>query len=109
MKNPAKVIHRDASNANQPVKYHVLGLDDWNFFDSLVSFFEKYYEAVVEKEDDGIHTRSWQLRAKGEYFMLEHNEDLGNWFYSCDEKGDSALMRAMADDLEHRLKDIPYG
>jgi hypothetical protein len=108
MKNADKVIRRDASNANQPVKYHVLGLDDWDFFDSLVSFFEKYYEASVENKEDGIHTRTWQLRAKDEYFMLEHNEDLGNWFYSCEEEGDSALMRAMAEDLECRLKDVPY-
>ncbi len=35
-------------------------------------------------------------------------EDLGNWFYSCEQKGDSALMRTMADDLDGRLKNVAY-
>lgn len=108
MSGAKKVIHRDASKANQPVEYHVLGLDDWEFFESLVSFFEKHYGAVVDNKTDGINTRSWQLRAQGEYFMLEHHEDLGNWFYSCEGQGDSALMRTMAVDLESRLKNTPY-
>jgi len=103
-----KVIHRDSSKINQPVEYHVLGLDDWDFFDSLVSFFEKYYGAEVESRTDGINTRSWQLYAQGEYFMLEHNDDLGNWFFSCNDEGDSALMHTMADDLENRLKKVTY-
>lgn len=108
MNNTSKVIHREVSKVGLPVEYHVLGLDDWDFFDSLVSFFEKHYGAVIENKTDGINTRSWQLRSRGEYFMLEHNEGLGNWFYSCEEKGDSPLMRIIADDLEDRLKNVAY-
>ena len=107
MNDTNRVIYREASGENQPIKYHVIGMNDWGFFDSLVEFFQKNYGATVEVKSDGINTRCWQLRARGEYFMLEHNEDLGNWFYSCGSEGDSALMQAIADDLEGRLKDIP--
>lgn len=104
----SKVIRRDVSKSGSLVEYHILGLDDSDFFDSLVSFFMKYYGAEVETKTDGISTRSWQLRSQGEYFMLEHHDDIGNWFYSCEPLGDSQLMQAMAADLEERLKDIPY-
>ncbi|AJQ92696.1 hypothetical Protein YC6258_00646 [Gynuella sunshinyii YC6258] len=40
--------------------------------------------------------------------MLEHHEDIGNWFYSCEPSGDSQLMSEIASDLEERLKDTPY-
>ena len=103
-----KVIHRTESANGKSFEYHVLGLDDSDFFDSLVSFFKKYYDAEVENFTDGIATRSWQLRSNGEYFMIEHHDDIGNWFYSCDPSGDSDLMKVMAADLEARLKDIPY-
>lgn len=104
----SKVIHRNESKDGKPVEYYVLGLDDSEFFDSLVSFFKKYYGAEVENQTDGISTRSWQLRSKGEYFILEHHDDIGNWFYSCEPAGDSPLMQTMAADLEERLKDVPY-
>jgi hypothetical protein len=103
-----KVIHRNVPSDGKPVEYHVLGLEDSEFFDSLVSFFKKYYDAEVTTNTDGISTRSWQLRSKGEYFMLEHHEDIGNWFYSCEPSGDSQLMAEIASDLEERLKDAPY-
>jgi hypothetical protein len=103
-----KVIHRNESVGGKPVEYHVLGLEDSDFFDSLISFFKKYYAAEVANQTDGISTRSWQLRSKSEYFMLEHHEDIGNWFYSCEPSGDSELMREMAADWEKRLKDAPY-
>jgi len=74
-----KVIHRNVPSDGKPVEYHVLGLEDSEFFDSLVSFFKKYYDA-----------------------------DIGNWFYSCEPSGDSQLMAEVAADLEERLKDAPY-
>lgn len=104
----SKVIHRKESENGKPVEYYVLGVDDSEFFDSLVEFFKKNYEAEVEVQTDGISTRSYQLRSRGEYFMLEHSDDVGNWFYSCEPAGDSLLMQSIAADLEDRLKDVPY-
>lgn len=83
-------------------------MDDWEFFDSLIAFFQKYYDATIENRTDGISTRSYQLRARNEYFMVEHNEDFGNWFYSCDNPVKSSFMDVLASDLENRLASVPY-
>lgn len=107
MKGNAIVISRDTSNSDGPVEYHVLGLDDWDFFDSLISFFQKNYQAEITNKNDGVYTRTWQLRSSGEYFMLEHHDDIGNWFYTCNEEGDSELMHRISADLEERLKNVP--
>ena len=102
------VIHRDISRKGYPIEYHVLGLRDWGFFDTLIHFLEKPYGAVVENKTEGIISRAWQLRARNEYFMVEHNEDIGNWFYTCEDDGDSDFMKVIASDLELRLKNISY-
>lgn len=103
----SEVIFRKESD-DGAVEYHVLGLDDSDFFDSLINFFKKNYSASVESTSDGLITRVWQLQIKGEYFTLEHHSDLGNWFYSCSSSGDSSLMQEIALDLEARLKNVPY-
>ncbi|MGB3430250.1 hypothetical protein [Achromobacter sp.] len=74
------IVRKIKSDAGILVEYHIDGVSDWNFFDSLLEFFKKQYGAVVENFTDGIFTRSYQLRVNGEYFILEHNEDIGNWF-----------------------------
>lgn len=103
-----QAIHCKKSDDGNIIEYHVLGLDDSDFFDSLIKFFKKNYSASVESRIDGLITRVWQLQIKGEYFTLEHHSDLGNWFYSCSSSGDSPLMQEIALDLEARLKNIPY-
>lgn len=107
MKN-TKVINKQPSTNGNFIEYHLLGLDDSDFFDSLVSFFRKNYHAEVETFTDGISTRTWQLRVNNEYIKLEHHDDIDNWFYSCEPSGDSILMHEIAADLEERLKNIPY-
>lgn len=108
MSDHSVVVRRLVPVDDSPVEYHLIGISDWDFFDSLISFFVKYYSASVESADDGIVTRSYQLRARDEYFMVKHHQDIGNWFFSCAEVGDSALMRTIAEDLENRLKEIPF-
>jgi hypothetical protein len=102
------VIHREVPTDGTAVKYHVLGLDDWDYFDTLIKFFKKYYGAEPNNQTDGINTRMCQLRCENEYFILEHNEDIGNCFYSCEQGGDSSLMHEFSSDLEKRLNNIPY-
>ncbi len=102
----SKVIQR--SKRGNVIEYHVLGLEDSEYFDTLISFFQKQYNAEILSEDNGIHTRRTQLRCKDESFFLEHNEDIGNWFYSCETSGDSRFMVEIAKELEGRLSDIPY-
>lgn len=95
-------------NDKKVVEYHVLGVEDWDFFDTLIEYFIQEYNSIVTIKDDGINSRIWQLRCKDEYFILEHYEDVGNWFYSCNSSGDSGLMDDIAKKLERALKDVPY-
>lgn len=107
MSNLDKAIRREKSD-NGSIECQVLGVDDWDFFDSLVSFFEKNYNASIDNKVDGINTRTYQMCVKQEYFILKHNEDIGNWLYSCDLSGDSELMNVAARDLENKLINIDW-
>lgn len=90
-------------------KYYVLGLEERTFFDSLIKFLEKYYEAEIISKNEGLITRFWQLRIKEECIMVEHHEDMGNCFYSCDYKNEeSDLANLIANDLTQRLKNVSY-
>ena len=102
------VIYRKKKDSQGVVEYHVLGLEDSDFFDTLISFFSKNYNTEISVKDEGTNTRSYQLRCRNEYFILKHNSDIGNWFYSCQPSGDSELMEEIAADLENRLKDVSY-
>lgn len=102
------VIYKDERRENGAVKYHVNGLEDSEFFDTLVAFLVKQYNAEIIMRSDGITSRVWQLKINDEILTLEHQEDIGNCFYSNTSAGDSALMQTIASDLESRLKDVPY-
>jgi hypothetical protein len=105
--NSSNVISR-VKSLDGIVEYHVLGVATWDHFDSLVSFFEKYYFAEVISKEDVIFTRKWVMKCEGESFILCHHDDIGNYFYSCTQAGDSHLMMTIANDLSNRLKDVGY-
>lgn len=107
-KNQKDVISKSKNLEEKHIEYHILGVSDWDFFDILIAFLKKHYDAEVAIEDDGIFTRSHQLRIRDEYLILKHHEDIGNWFYSCQPEGDSDLMEAIAADLDTRLREVEY-
>ncbi|ODS22424.1 hypothetical protein AB835_14250 [Candidatus Endobugula sertula] len=100
-----KVIAKHKNEEQGYIEYHLVQVGSWDLFGDLVSFFEQYYDALVHVKTDGIHTRKWQIRCRDEYFMFEHNEDVGNWFYSCSDEGDSPLMHEISEELERRLSE----
>lgn len=105
--DPSKVISRLKSKEGI-TEYHVLGVETWDYFDSLVSFFKKYHSAEICSQQDGVFTREWCLKVDGEYFTLCHHEDVGNYFYSSLLDGKTDLMDVFANDLTQRLKDTSY-
>jgi len=97
------VISEQRNEASGYIEYHLIRIGTWDLFEDLARFFEKKYGAEPQVKNDGIMTREWQFWCDGEYFIFKHHEDIGNWFYSCSEKGDSELMRTIATDLQYRL------
>lgn len=103
-------IHQAVVRSEQPdqgVRYYVIGLDDWEYFDSLAAYIKQHFGATVVYKQDGLSHRRWTLKIANETFCLEHFEGLGNWFYSDQDHGDSALMQTLAKDLNKRLSHLP--
>ena len=101
----SKVINKIYNKQNQRLEYHILGLEDWEFFDTILSFLKKSYDIEIQSFSDGIVTRKYELLYKGECFTLEHHGDIGNSFYGVD---GSKFLESIANDFEEKLKDVPY-
>jgi len=101
----SKVINKIYNKKNQRVEYHILGLEDSEFFDTILSFLKKSYAIEVQSFSDGIITRKYELLYKDECFTLEHHGDIGNYFYGIE---GSKILKNIANDLEEKLKGIPY-
>ena len=54
-------------------------------------------------KDDGIYTRLWKFSCGEEEFYFEHHEDIGNWFYSSSDDGQSNLLDNIANDISSRI------
>jgi len=101
----SNVINKIYNKKNQRLEYHILGLEDWEFFDTVLSFLKKSYGVEVQSFSDGIVTRKYELLCKGECFTLEHHGDIGNYFYGVE---GSKLLESIANNFEEKLKDVSY-
>lgn len=99
------VINKIYNQENQRAEYYILGLEDWAFFDTILSFLKKSYGVEVQSFSDGIITRKYELLYQGECFTLEHHGDIGNYFYGIQK---SRFLEEIANDFEEKLKDIPF-
>lgn len=61
-------------------EYHVLGLDNVDFFDSLLAFIKQTFHVVVLNIDVGIYTKKAYLNSGDISLVLEHHDDIGNFF-----------------------------
>lgn len=100
------VISKQISNLDV-IEYHVVGLNDVDFFDSLLAFMQQTFHVVVINIDIGIYTKKAYLNSNGISLVLEHNDDIGNFFYSTDLNA-HRLLENISEELELRLKDCPY-
>ncbi|MCJ8160486.1 hypothetical protein [Acinetobacter zhairhuonensis] len=102
----SKVISKQLSKSGI-VEYHVLGLDDKDFFDTLLSFIKQEFGAILLNLDEGIYTKKAYLNINNISLILEHHDDIGNCFYSTDLKSKEILEKIVIE-LESRLHDYPY-
>lgn len=98
-----KVIAKYENEEQGYIEYHLVQIGSWDLFGDISCFFEEKCGAIPHMKNDGIETRTWQFRYKDEYFMFKHHEDIGNWFYSCSDSGNSEAVQSLADELENRL------
>lgn len=89
------------------VEYHVLGLNDVDFFDTLLIFLKQEFNAFLLNIDDGLYTKKAYLNIDNISLVLEHHDDIGNFFYSTD-LNSKDILEKISDELESRLKDCPY-
>jgi len=101
----SKVINKIYNKENERVEYHILGLEDWEFFDTILNFLKKSYDIEVQSFSEGIVVRKYELLYECECFTLEYHGDIGNYFYGLE---DSRLLDCIADNLEKRLQNVPY-
>lgn len=86
-------------------QYHIHGTGDWDSFDSLMKFLEQRYNARLQNLDNGIFTRKAYFNIGNFAVILEHHDDIGNYFYSYDLDA-NALLENIAMELELRLQNV---
>jgi hypothetical protein len=99
-----KVIAKRKNEEKGYIEYHLIQIGTWDLFGDISRFFEEKCEAVPHVKNDGVITRVWQFRYKDEYFMFEHHEDVGNWFYSCSDEDDSDGVKELTEKLEFLIR-----
>lgn len=89
---------------NKPLEGHILPVADWEGFDKLIMFVQKYYDAKVLAEFDGPDARRWILESNGKQFELIHQDALGNYFLAPTEDSEEIVYQ-IANDIDQRFQD----
>ena len=89
------------------VEYYVLGLHDLKFFDVLKMFIQQQFQARLMNQDKGLFTQKAYFNIDGIDLILEHHDDIGNYFYSTHSNA-TELLEKISSELEQRLNDCPY-
>lgn len=92
-------------NRNDCVEYHVTAITDWDGFDTLVKYLEKYWHAQVVESEDGIYSRRKVLYSGEVAISLYHDSQIGNYFMREDGPADQSLLEKIEADLVKRLSD----
>jgi hypothetical protein len=83
----------------------VEAISDWDGFEKLIKFAQKYYAVDVLAQCDGPGTRRWILKSGNHTFELIHDDGYGNYFVASTSK-DESLLHEIGKDLEERLKNM---
>ncbi|MDD0976810.1 hypothetical protein [Pseudomonas fontis] len=90
-------------NEHGVLEYHVLAVADWDGFESLAKYLEKYWSAVVVERDDNVYSRRWVLRSDDVSVSLYHDSQKGNFFLREDGGLKQDLLERIEADLIGRL------
>ncbi|MDR3492555.1 MAG: hypothetical protein P4M12_11060 [Gammaproteobacteria bacterium] len=94
------IFIRDDNNQYRAV---IDAISDWEGFEKLITFVQKYYSAEVLEEYDGPDARKWILESNGHRFELIHDDGYGNYFLARTQESED-IIRTIGKDLEERLK-----
>ncbi|WP_172200538.1 hypothetical protein [Niveibacterium sp. COAC-50] len=92
-------------NKNGCIEYHVNAVADWDGFDSLIKYLEKYWHAAVVESDDGVYSRRKVLRSGDVPITIYHDSQIGNYFLREDDSADQSLLEKIEADLVQRLSE----
>lgn len=92
-------------NKNGCVEYHVTAIADWDGFDSLIKYLEKYWHAAVIESEDGVYSRRKVLRSGEVSIVVYHDSQIGNYFLREDDPADQSLLEKIEADLVRRFSD----
>ncbi|WP_304334933.1 hypothetical protein [Conchiformibius steedae] len=87
--------------------YHIIGLEDLEFFFSIREYIIKNFHAILHREDIGIFTAKAYFLIDTEEVTLEFHEDIGIFFYSP-KGGNKHILEKIAQDLENRLANVGW-
>lgn len=91
------------SRTTRGLEVHVPGVPGWEGFDQLTRYLEKHFSAVVLSTVDGPDARLRRLRVQDLELFLDYEDPFGNTIVAADPE--SALLRAIAEDLTRRLNE----
>ena len=84
----------------------VQAVPDWEGFEKLARFLEKYYGATILERVDGPDARRWIIAVRGTTIELQHEDPWGNVIVAPDSSSE-AVVQEIADDLRSRLASLP--
>ena len=88
---------------NGCVEYHFWADQTWDGFDSLIRYFQKFWDGVVIESIDDVYSRRWVLRSNGVSISVYHDGQRGNFFLREDGGADQSLLETIETDLLKRL------
>ncbi|WP_097304340.1 hypothetical protein [Pseudomonas chlororaphis] len=91
-------------NEKGETEYHVGAVSDWEGFESLVKYLEKYWQAVPIQMDDNIYSRRWLLRSGEVLITIYHDSQVGNYFVREDGVEEQGLLEQIEGDLIERFR-----
>lgn len=83
----------------------VHAVPDWEGFEKLARFLEKYYGATIVERVDGPDARRWIVAVRGTTIELQHEDPWGNVIVAPDPSSEP-VVQEIADDLRSRLASL---
>lgn len=76
------------TNEKGEIEYNLVGLDNWDDFDRIITYLITQEETTIIDVLDGIYSRIGHLQKSGTEFKLIFHEDVGNYFISLNQEAE---------------------
>jgi len=89
------------------IEYYTIGIEGWDECEALVAYIAKHFGARTVEQLDGIYTRRWTLCIGETEVIVQHHDDVGNYFYGKkDSPGGEAVAAKIASHLTEQLRKV---